>query len=112
MFLKSTLIMLSSLPIYLRRKMWDLVSQTLKACKSFESWNLGNNLERGWGWGCRKWRKTPSFVIFNPQKMQTQAKRQNPEENTVFFFNSLEIASPENARKTPEYKIFSLRLAV
>ena len=54
MFLKSTLNVLSSSP--------DLVSQTLKVDKSCESWNLGNDLERGWGRECKKTEENAFFL--------------------------------------------------
>ena len=101
MFLKSTLKVLSSSP--------DLVSQTLKVDKSCESWNLGNDIERGWGRECRKRRKAPFFLMLSPTENANTSKTPRTRKKAPVFLNSLEIASPENARKTSEYEIFSLR---
>ena len=88
MFLKSTLKVLSSSP--------DLVSQTLKVDKSCESWNLGNDLERGWGRECKKRRKTPFFLIFNPtENANTSKTPRTPEESTGF----LEFTRNRQSRK-------------
>ena len=60
MFLKSTVKALSSSP--------DLVSQTLKVDKTCESWNLGNDLERGWGRECKKTEKNAFFLNIQPHR--------------------------------------------
>ena len=60
----------------------------------------------------QKMAKNALFRNIQPTENANTGKTPKPGRKHWVFFNSLEIASPENARKTPEYKTFSLRLAV